>query len=40
MGKFLWMMVSRDKYALPEAIADTCEDLAQLVGSTYGSIYD
>ena len=33
------MMVTRDKYSLPEAIADTADDLAQIVGSTYGSIF-
>jgi len=38
LSKTVYMMVTRDKYSLPEAIADSVKDLAQLVDSTSGSI--
>ena len=28
----LWLMVTKDKYQLPLAVADTAEELAQMVG--------
>ena len=29
---YIWMMVTRDKYELPLAIADTARELAELTG--------
>lgn len=30
--KYLWLMVTKDKYQLPLAVADTAEELGQMVG--------
>ena len=35
---YIWMMVTRDKYELPLAIADTARELAKLTGYHVGSI--
>lgn len=34
----LYIAVSRDKYELPEAVADTIQELAQMCGATANSI--
>ena len=34
-----WMRVTRDKYELPIAIADTAKQLAEICGVTTNSIY-
>lgn len=34
----IYMQVSRDKYELPEAVAESASELALMVGSTRGSI--
>lgn len=36
---FVYVKVSKDKYRLIEAIADTAEELAQIVGTTKATIY-
>lgn len=38
--KTLYLAVTRDRYALPLAVADTPEELAELVGSTKKNIID
>lgn len=35
---YIWMMVTRDKYELPLAIADTARELAELTGFNKNSI--
>ena len=35
---YIWMMVTRDKYELPLAIADTSRELAELTGFHKNSI--
>lgn len=35
----IWMKVSKDKYELPEAFADTAVELAELCGTTANTIY-
>lgn len=34
----LWLMVTKDKYQLPLAVADTATELAQIVGVTPATI--
>lgn len=34
----LWMLVSNDKYELPVAVFDKCQQLADFVGVPVGSI--
>lgn len=34
----IWMRITSDKYQLPEAIADTVEELSELTGVKIGSI--
>ncbi len=35
----IWMKVTSDELELPVAVADTAEQLAQMCGTTVGSIY-
>lgn len=35
----VYMQVTTDKYELPLAIADTAQELAEICGTTSGSIY-
>lgn len=35
----LWVAVTRDKYELPIAVADSCKELAEMVGVTANAIY-
>lgn len=35
----LWMMVSKDKYELPLAVADSAPQLAEMVGVSVNSIF-
>lgn len=37
--KHVWMKVTEDKYEFPLAIADTAEELAEMVGVKVGSLY-
>lgn len=37
---FVYMKVSKDEYELPEAIADSIIELAQMLGVKRQSIYD
>jgi hypothetical protein len=30
--RYLWLKISRDKYELPEAVADTAAELARMLG--------
>lgn len=30
--KYIWMEITKDKYELPVAVADTCEELADMCG--------
>lgn len=39
-SRYYWMLVSPDKYELPIAIADTCGELAQMLGKTEKSVYN
>ena len=34
----VWMMISKDKYELPIAVADTASELAKIVGKTKNHI--
>ena len=34
----VWLMVEKDKYELPLAVANSAEELAKITGSTEGSI--
>lgn len=34
----IWMMVSKDKYELPQVIADTAQELALMVGTSKNNI--
>lgn len=34
----LWMAVTKDPYQLPLAVADSCQELAELMGSTYNNV--
>lgn len=34
----IWMMVTRDKYELPLAVADTARELSEITGYGIGSI--
>lgn len=36
--RYYWLRVSNDKYELPEAVADTCEELAAMCGCSPDSI--
>ena len=36
--KFLWMAVTADEYELPMAVADTANELADMLGLSRGSI--
>ena len=35
----VWLMVTADEYELPEAVADTAEELARIVGVSVTTIY-
>ena len=35
----LWMKITRDKYELPVAVADTCVQLGRILGVSTESIY-
>lgn len=35
----IWMKVSNDKFEIPEAIADTAEELAAMTGTSASTIY-
>ena len=35
---FVWMAVTKDKYELPIAAADTAKELAEMIGRTPGTI--
>lgn len=35
----VWMYVTDDKYRLPIYVADTCRELASLLGITHNCIY-
>ena len=35
----VWMMVSKDKFELPEAIADSARELSEKTGVSENSIY-
>ena len=37
--KFLYMKVSKDKYELPVAVAESVDELARMTGNTKKSIY-
>jgi len=37
--RIVWMMVSKDKFELPEAIADSAGELARIVGISEDTIY-
>lgn len=37
--KFLYLKVSRDKYELPEAVADSVSELARLCGVNAQSVF-
>ena len=34
----VWMKVTKDKYELPVAIADSCKELAEIVGKTSNTV--
>lgn len=34
----VWMQVTKDKYELPVAIADSCKELAEIVGKTSNTV--
>lgn len=36
--KYLWLKISKDKYELPLAVADTADQLAEMCGVTVGTI--
>ena len=38
MNKYIWMMVTTDKYEFPIEVAESAGKLAELVGSSRGSI--
>ena len=38
MKRYVWMKISHDAYELPEAVADTAEELADICGTTKNSI--
>ena len=37
-GKYVYMKVSKDKYRIPEVVADSLKELAEKCGTTSGSI--
>ena len=37
--RYIWMRVTRDKYELPVAVADTAEELARIVGVNPHTIF-
>lgn len=39
-NRYYWMLVSRDKYEWPLVIADTCGELAQVIGKTEKAVYN
>lgn len=39
-SRYYWMLVSPDKYELQIAIADTCGELAQMLGKTEKNVYN
>ena len=38
MGKFLWLMITQDKYELPLVVADTAKELAMITGTTKNNV--
>lgn len=36
--KYLWLLVTKDKYELPLAVADTANELARMTGTTKNNI--
>lgn len=38
MKRYIWMKISHDAYELPEAVADTAEELAAICGTTKNCI--
>lgn len=36
----LWLQVTNDEYELPLAVADSCKELARMVGVTPQNIYE
>lgn len=36
--QYIWMKVTRDKYELPVAVADTAVELARIVGTTKNAV--
>lgn len=38
MRKFLWMQITKDKYELPIAVADSAGQLAQITGENKSNI--
>lgn len=36
--KYLWLLVTKDKYELPLAVADTAKELAIMTGTTKNNI--
>ena len=39
-SRYYWMLVSQDKYEWPLVIADTCGELAQMLGKTEKNAYN
>lgn len=39
-SRYYWMLVSQDKYEWPLVIADTCGELAQMLGKTEKNVYN
>lgn len=37
-NKYIWMVVTQDKYELPVYVADTAREIAEIVGTTANSI--
>ena len=39
-SRYYWMLVSQDKYEWPLVIADTCGELAMVIGKTEKAVYN
>ena len=37
-GKYLWLLVTKDKYELPILVADTANELAKMTGTTKNNV--